>query len=167
MPSSNVARRWVVNASPLILLSKVGKLGLIDALASEVAIPAAVLDELEDSPADDPAHQVPQAIASARIVPAENVDPLVERWDLGAGESAVLTFALRNRSFEAVLDDRAARNCAAALGVSTRGTLGILLLAKREGALAAVAPIIAALRDAGMYLDASLERSVLELAGEA
>ena len=90
----------------------------------------------------------------------------MERWDLGAGESAVLTFALRNRSFEAVLDDRAARNCAAALGVGTRGTLGILLLAKREGALAAVAPIIAALRDAGMYLDASLERSVLELAGK-
>jgi hypothetical protein len=31
-----VARRWVVNASPLILLSKVGKLDLIDALATDV-----------------------------------------------------------------------------------------------------------------------------------
>jgi predicted nucleic acid-binding protein len=167
VPSSNVARRWVVNASPLILLSKVGKLDLIDALASEVAIPAAVVDELEDGPGDDPSRRAAQAIANARILPAESVDPLVERWDLGAGESGVLTFALRNRSFEAVLDDRAARNCAAALGIATRGTLGILLLAKREGALAAVAPTIAALKTAGMYLDASLERSALELAGEA
>lgn len=167
MPSSNVARRWVVNASPLILLSKVGRLDLIDALATEVAIPAAVLQELENSPPDDPSRRVAEILASARIAPAENVDPRVERWDLGAGESAVLTFALRDRGLEAVLDDRAARNCAAALGIPTRGTLGILLLAKREGAIAAVAPVIAALRDAGMYLDLALERSVLELADEA
>jgi predicted nucleic acid-binding protein len=140
VPSSSVARRWVVNASPLILLSKVGQLDLMDALASDVVIPAAVLDELDDGSVDDPSRRAAQAIANARIIPAESVDPLVERWDLGAGESAVLTFALRNRSFEAVLDDRAARNCAAALGVATRGTIGILLLAKREGALATVGP---------------------------
>lgn len=166
MPSSNVARRWVVNASPLILLAKVGRLDLIDALATEVTIPAAVLQELEDGPPDDSSRHAVEKLVSARIAPAENVDPLVERWDLGAGESAVLTFALRDRGVEAVLDDRAARNCAAALGIHTRGTLGILLLAKREGALAAVAPVIAALRDAGMSLDSALERSVLELADE-
>ncbi len=33
-------------------------------------------------------------------------------WDLGAGESAVLTWARRNPGFTAILDDRAARRCA-------------------------------------------------------
>ncbi len=66
-----------------------------------------------------------------------------------------------------MVDDRAARSCAAALQLPARGTLGLLLLAKREGRLAAVAPIIAAIRDVGMYIDPALERSVLELAGEA
>lgn len=71
MPSSTVARRWVVNASPLILLSKVGKLDLIDALASEVAIPAAVLCELRDGADDDSSRNAARAITNARVVPDE------------------------------------------------------------------------------------------------
>ncbi len=50
MSSSNVARRWVVNASPLILLSKVGKVGLIGELAQDVVIPEAVVRELDAVP---------------------------------------------------------------------------------------------------------------------
>lgn len=48
MPSSNVARRWVINASPLILLSKIGRLDLIDAVATEVVSD----EELERALAD-------------------------------------------------------------------------------------------------------------------
>jgi predicted nucleic acid-binding protein len=35
-----------------------------------------------------------------------------------------------------LLDDRAARNCASALKIPVRGTLGVLLLAKKNGKIA-------------------------------
>ena len=43
-------RRWVVNASPLILLGNTGHLGLLGALADQVAVPRAVADEVGAKP---------------------------------------------------------------------------------------------------------------------
>jgi hypothetical protein len=37
--------RWVVNASPLILLGKVEQIPLLGALAGEIAVPRAVIRE--------------------------------------------------------------------------------------------------------------------------
>ena len=37
---------WVINASPLILLGKLERLDLIEALARHVMVPAAVVDEI-------------------------------------------------------------------------------------------------------------------------
>ncbi len=54
-------------------------------------------------------------------------------WDLGLGESQVLSWIYQNPGYEAILDDRAAKNAAASLGIPVRGTLGVILLAKREG----------------------------------
>lgn len=68
---------------------------------------------------------------------------------------------------EAIVDDRAARNCAAALGVQVRGTLAVVVLAKQAGILPAAGPIIAELRRAGLFLADDVVRRALELAGEA
>ena len=38
--------RWVVNASPLILLGKTGQIGLLSALADRIAVPQAVAEEV-------------------------------------------------------------------------------------------------------------------------
>jgi len=60
-------RRWVVNASPLILLGKTNHLGLLGALADQVVVPKAVVDEVGTKPdgktllqviAEDPAYTV-------------------------------------------------------------------------------------------------------------
>lgn len=42
----------------------------------------------------------------------------------------------------AIVDDRAARRCGVALGITTLGTGGVLLLAKRRGLILEVAPRI-------------------------
>jgi len=39
-------RRWVVNASPLILIGKAGHLGLLVVLADEIEVPRAVIGEV-------------------------------------------------------------------------------------------------------------------------
>jgi predicted nucleic acid-binding protein len=42
--------RWVVNASPLILLGKVEQIPLLGALAGELAVPKAVIREVSAKP---------------------------------------------------------------------------------------------------------------------
>ena len=42
--------RWVVNASPLILLGKIGQIGLLSALAGRIAVPQAVAEEIGAGP---------------------------------------------------------------------------------------------------------------------
>jgi predicted nucleic acid-binding protein len=40
-------RRWVVDASPLILLGKVDQIQILGALASDIAVPGAVIREMK------------------------------------------------------------------------------------------------------------------------
>jgi predicted nucleic acid-binding protein len=65
-----------------------------------------------------------------------------------------------------VVDDLAARRCAQALGIPVRGTLGLVLLGKRRGRLAAARPVLESLRRAGMYLSDSVMNRALRAVGE-
>jgi hypothetical protein len=47
--------KWVVNASPLICLGKLGHLDWLDQLATEFVIPSGVAQEIELGPSDDAA----------------------------------------------------------------------------------------------------------------
>lgn len=94
------------------------------------------------------------------------LDPTILAWGLGAGESQVLTWARQNPGYEAILDDRAARNCAITLGILVRGTLGIVLLAKREGLIPRVRPVFEQLLEAGLRIAPEVLDMALDLAGE-
>jgi len=72
----------------------------------------------------------------------EVVPPVIITWNLGLGESEVLAWAYQNHGFEAVLDDRAARNCALSLNIPVRGTISLILLAKKAGYLKEVTPVL-------------------------
>ena len=54
-------------------------------------------------------------------------------WDLGEGESEVLTIALQKGNATVVLDDLLARKCAKLLKVPLIGSIGLLV---KQGALA-------------------------------
>jgi predicted nucleic acid-binding protein len=64
----------------------------------------------------------------------------------------------------AVVDDLEARRCAHAIGVPIRGTLGLVLVARRHGLVPAARPLLEALRRAGLYLsDDLLDRALREV----
>jgi hypothetical protein len=52
-----VAERWVVNASPVIALARIGQVELLTALPKQAVIPRAVADELMHASEDDPARR--------------------------------------------------------------------------------------------------------------
>jgi predicted nucleic acid-binding protein len=97
-------REWAVNASPLILLANVDCLPLLDALCAAIVVPAAVADEIRAGPQKDAAQRWLEREGQSHIRHLESIDPIVTAWDLGAGESAVLTRARQNPGYEAILD---------------------------------------------------------------
>jgi predicted nucleic acid-binding protein len=126
----------VLDASPLILLGKISHLELLTALAESITIPEGVAAEIRQQ--IDAATLWLDDVASHSIRPVP-IEPIVAAWDLGAGESEVLSWAVSNPGFEIIVDDQAARKCAISLSIPVRGTLGILLLAKRQGLVEKVA----------------------------
>lgn len=94
------------------------------------------------------------------------VPPVIIAWNLGLGESEVLSWAYQNPGYEAVLDDRAARNCALSLNLPVRGTISVLLLAKRAGHLKKVTPILLQLEQAGFRIDPTIISAAKKLANE-
>jgi predicted nucleic acid-binding protein len=154
----------VVNASPLIVLARAGRLDLLLLLGDRIVVPDVVAEEVK-AHSDEAA----RALAShAWLVrsPAEPLSATIAAWDLGRGESAVLSWAAAHPGCLAVIDDYAARTCAEVLGIPVIGTLGLALRAKIRGRVAAARPLIEELRRAGLYLSDKLIDDALSLVGE-
>jgi predicted nucleic acid-binding protein len=163
----NVRIKRVVNASPLILLSKIGRIELLNAEDVDVIVPVPVLEEVcpDLANAADP---VVQAIGGAgwSVVPLSPVAESLSRWKLDPGEESVITIARHNPGSEVVIDDRAARRCAEAHGIAFLGTLGVVILAKRLGRIVEARPIIEDLRRAGLFVTDPVIADALKQAGE-
>lgn len=159
-----MVERPVVNASPLVTLARIGRLPLLQLLGERIVVPAQVAEEVRvhsDEAArgldEEPWIEEVQAIAIAERIAA---------WDLGPGESAVLSWAMAHPGTVAVIDDYAARKCAEVIGVTVRGTLGLALLAKKRGRVPAARPVVDDLRRAGLYLSDEIVARALTLVGE-
>jgi predicted nucleic acid-binding protein len=157
---------WISNASPLITLAAVGRLDIFSALTGIVRVPSAVLAELSAGPMSDNAEESVRASARFVILPDVAIPADVDRWGLGTGEAQVIAQALASDANGVVLDDLAARRCAQSLDVRVIGTIGLIARAKQTGVIAQAAPIIAAVREAGLYLADTLVSEVLEKLGE-
>jgi predicted nucleic acid-binding protein len=160
----------VVNASPLIVLSKLGRLDLLREPQPdiEVVTPRAVLDEVLRGKPEDPAVTlVPQAVADwLRVLPTPPVPGVLRTGDLDPGEIAVLSIALEHPGWEVVLDDHSARREATRLGLPCIGTVGLVLTGHRLGTVPSVRDALESLRAAGLYISDRLFRLALDEAGE-
>lgn len=155
----------LVDASPLILLAKIDALELLRLGVECVLTPAEVLSEVLQG-ADVAATRVRTASEQwlHKCEAQAELPPVSEA--LGAGERALLRQALALERVQVVSDDLAARRAALQLGLTPIGTLGVLLAAKRAGAIDSVSEHLNALKTAGMYLSEALILRVLTEAGE-
>jgi predicted nucleic acid-binding protein len=160
----------VVNASPLIVLSKLGCLDLLREPRPdiEVVVPQSVLDEVMRGEPDDPAVSlVPEAVADwMRVIPTPPIPASLRVGALDPGEIAVLSVAHDHPGWETVLDDHSARREAARLGIPCIGTVGLVLTGRRLGIVPSVRDALQTLRDAGMYISDGLFRLAVNEAGE-
>jgi predicted nucleic acid-binding protein len=161
-----VAERPAVNASPLIYLSRAGLLDLLKIAGSEIIIPIAVAEDIRRRGPTDLTVQALQKTPWLAITNTPSIPPVIQTWDLGEGESSVLAWAYAHPGTEAIVDDLAARRCAAALGIPVRGTLGLVLAAKKRGLIPAARSVLEKLRQSGMYLSDRVLNQALALIDE-
>jgi len=158
--------RAVVNASPLICLFKSNLADLFPSLFKDVAVPEAVIKEIMAKGAVDFAAET--LISNSWIHRIGNVptDPRVASWDLGEGENAALSFALKNPEYFAVMDDREARRCAISLQCHYIGTVWMIVLAKRRGKIGSVRETLGKIQSAGLWISEALLNEVCRTVGE-
>jgi predicted nucleic acid-binding protein len=148
----------IADSSPLIALTQIGLIDLLETLFSTVLIPPAVARETARSVAMYPwLRQQPLGVAlDSRIIEAR----------LGAGESEALGLALEIAGTTVILDDLDARRLAQRLGISTIGTLGVLLAAREQEVIPLLRPHLTALLDARFFMSDRLIEELLMEVGE-
>ena len=149
----------VINASPLILLSKINRLYLLNKLFDKVYIPAAVVNEIQAVGKE----QVNLSDISFDILQVTNqvaVRGLLGRLHLG--EIEVMIGAIEKNIRVVVLDENLARNKAKQLDLEPTGTLGILLKAKKQGLITDIEAEIINLKNAGMHISDNLIEKILK-----
>src|SRR5512138_2898431 len=107
----------VVNASPLICLSRAGLPDLLRLAGETVAVPASVASEIL---ARGPGDLTARVLANSfwlKQVDDPPIPPSILGWDVGRGESTVLAWAQVHHGACAVIDDLQGRRCAEALGI--------------------------------------------------
>ena len=161
-----MAERPAVNASPLIYLARAALLDLLRIAGSRIVVPAPVVADIRRKGSDDPAVKALDQTPWLLVEDALPIPRIIQAWDLGEGESSVLAWAYAHPGTEAILDDLAARRCAATLGIPVRGTLGLVLTAKRRGLIPAARVVLEQLRQSGMYLSDSIMNRALTFVDE-
>jgi len=159
-------RKWVVNSSPIISLCEIGRIYLLEELCDEIVIPSGVLDEINAGSDDDSAKLWLNSHGMKYVRNTGNVNPAISAWDIGKGETEVINRAYGSSDYTVILDDRAARNCALSLNIRVLGTVGIIVLAKKEQKIREAAPLLFQLVQNGFRISDSLIHSALQLTGE-
>jgi predicted nucleic acid-binding protein len=138
---------------------------LLESLAASIAVPQSVIREIEAGTESDASTGATVSWAKARGIADMMLAVSVASWDLGAGESEVITHCLADPSI-AVLDDGEARACAQAHTLPVIGTLGIILRARKQKLVPAARPLIEQLISAGSHLNRELVEQALKQVGE-
>lgn len=156
----------ISDSSPIQYLHQAGLLKLLPTLFGKVDIPEAVAAELEEG------RRRNVWLPDLAALPWVHTQPVRDRMllplvtHLGNGEKEVLALGIERPDGLLLLDDRGARQHAVALELKVTGTLGILLLAKEQGKLGTVRPVLDRLQALRFRLNPSARRRVRALAGE-
>lgn len=154
----------VINASPLIFLSKLERLCLLNELFETIYIPDAVLDEINaETNAETNAIKQPGInnldFKQLTVTNRTAVTGLLGRLHIGEVETII--GAIEHGFTTVILDDNAARNKAKQFGLSVTGTLGVLLKASKRGLVSNLDQDISKLIKAGLYVSDEIIKRIL------
>lgn len=149
---------------PIIALAQIGQLERLRDLFNQILIPPAVHAEIKDETSVT-------ALNAAEWIYVKSVRNVIAvqllKEELDAGESEAIVLAQEISADLSLFDERAATRKARKLGLKTIGTLGVLLMAKKQGLIPLLRPQLDALHHTGFHMSDTLYNQVLRSAGES
>ena len=156
----------ISNTTPLIGLSGLNCLPLLQDLYTEVWIPREV--EKEFLALDKTIYQ--EVLNSApwiKVIDLTNPQSATIYQGIDDGEAEVFALAVEHDARLVLLDENKGRKKAKEIGLTVKGTVGVLQEAKEEGLIDVIKPLLMQLRDNGIHLSESLINNALQDTGEA
>ncbi len=153
----------VADSSPLIALSRIGRLELLREMFGHLLIPKAVSNEVSLGGVGKPGIE---AITNALWIERREVSDIslvsLLQQNLGAGESEAIALAKEVDADVVLIDERLGRSAAKRLGLSVTGIVGVLIEARERGLLHDASEVIAELRTvAGFWISDELKQLVI------
>lgn len=160
-----MAKVAVANAAPLIAFARIGQLGLLPRVLGEVFVPDTVATEClgRDLPG---ASEIKEAFATGLLIRHSDVGSGTSTFpQLDAGETAAIHLA-QHLGAVLLVDERLGRAIAQRLGLNVVGSLGVLIVAKRQGFIPSMKQMVLQMRADGYYIADALVGEALRRAGE-
>lgn len=153
----------IVDSSPVILLSRLGLLSILDKLYERVIVPEEVFREVVKRGSGLPGSQELEAATWVEVKEHDSESALYRSLggELGSGEAAALALSVSLGADLLVIDERQGRLAAQRLGMSVKDTVGVLVAAKREGLIPELRPVLDDLIRQGAWLSPSLREAAL------
>jgi predicted nucleic acid-binding protein len=173
-----MARIVIADAGPLIALARIAHLELLHTLFGSVSVTSIVADEVLHGGAFSDNSVLSQAFAQSWLQRVNANSPeqhsqaksLMNLYQIDPGEASSMVLAQQAHSHGdqalLVMDDLRGRSAAQHARLPVVGTTGVLLLAKRQGQVSHVKPLLLDLRQNGYFLSQRLIDSALQQAGE-
>jgi len=159
--------KLICNTGPLVALSMIDRIDILQHLFELVAVPEAVHKEiLEGGPINAGLSNYQKAKWIKVMTLSNPIDPLLST-SLDAGEAAVIGLARELNANLVLVDERKARKIARTIyGLHVIGSARVLVEAKRRGLIDNVGAALQAMRDGGYRLGDSIVTVALKQAGE-
>jgi uncharacterized protein len=155
----------VADSSALVTLSICNSLPFLDSLFGEVIVPQAVYDEV--CIANKPESQALKSYLTGKASSVQQSITIEKSAGLGKGEFAAMILYKHLSADLLLVDDSRAKKVAYLNNLEVMGSLGVLLLAKKQGLIDSVKPLLNRLRNSYIYVSEELLDQVLVLAGES
>jgi uncharacterized protein len=158
----------ISDTSALSALIRVGQLTLLKSLFGSIIIPEKVAEELNELNAFH--IDISEFTNSDWIIIKQPTDlPLLHRLltQLDEGEANAITLAVELSADLLIIDELKGRSVATALSINITGLAGILILAKQEGYLQTIKPLLdRILKETSFRISSTLYNHILIKANE-
>jgi predicted nucleic acid-binding protein len=154
----------IADSSALVALATCDGLQLLLQVYGDIKVPKAVFDEVVVS--GKAQASVLEKFLQNSTVPVDTTNLVLSVGGLGQGELEAMALYKQLSADALLIDDHRAKAIAEFNQIHCIGTLGLLLLAKRNEEIESIAPYIEKLRSSSLHFSDDLLDRVLKLADE-
>ena len=146
----------IADTSCLILLEKLQMLDVLPQLFGEITITRIVANEF--------GKDIPKWINI--VDPKVNTGVLILESSLDPGEASSIALALEYPESLLIIDDLKGRRMASRLGIHITGIFGIFIVAKNEGVIPMIKPVLEKIRKTNFRFSKKIEIEILRQSNE-